>query len=122
MKKLLIILLTIATIGSAYAMPPRGGFHGGGSRTTVILGGGFYNPYYYPFGFYGYPYYPYGIPTPPSKLDLQIQGIKTDYSDKIKSVKMDDTLTKEERKEKVREFKTERSEAIIQAKQDYYKQ
>ncbi|MFT3827400.1 MAG: hypothetical protein QM731_25990 [Chitinophagaceae bacterium] len=125
MKKIMFILLSIATITTASAMPARGiggGFHGGfhaAPRTTVILNNGFYNP----FGFYyGFPYYTYGIPpTPPSKLDLQVQSIKVDYADKIKSVKMDDSLTSKEKKDKVRAFKTEREHAIIQAKRDFYK-
>lgn len=131
MKKIMIVLLSIVVATGVSAKPAAhfgGGFHGGGfhggGRTTVVVGGGFYSPFYSPWGYYyGYPFYPYATaPTPPSKLDLQIQGIKVDYNDKIKSAKMDDSLTKQEKKQTVRQLKTERSQAIIDAKKNYYKQ
>jgi len=112
----------IATVSVASAMPVGhiGGFHGG--RTTIIYGGGFYNPWYSPFSlYYGYPFAPYAVPNVPSKLDMQITDIKNDYADKIASVKMDKSLTKQEIREKVKEFKRERNEAVDEAKRNYYK-
>jgi len=121
MKKIIIATMLIATVSVASAMPAGhiGGFHGG--RTTIIYGGGFYNPWYSPFSFYyGYPFYT-TVPNMPSKLDMQITDIKNDYSDRIASVKMDKTLTKQEIREKVKAFKRERNEAIDEAKRNYYK-
>jgi hypothetical protein len=129
MKKIIVMLFAVAMVSSAYAMPPRGGFHGGGfaprPHTTVIIRGG-YSPFYSPYGYYGYPYYGYGypfatVPSRPTKLDLQIQDIKNDYSDRIQSVKSDPDLSRQERREKVKEFKAERNDAIRNAKVNYYK-
>jgi hypothetical protein len=92
---------------------------------AVSIGGGFgpFYPYYSPF--YGYPYYPYG-PTygymaRPSRLELQIQDIRTDYRDKIWSARHDKSLTRDERKKTVHSLKTERDQAIIDAQKNYYK-
>ncbi|MBN9296340.1 MAG: hypothetical protein J0I41_04970 [Filimonas sp.] len=125
MKKMIAVLLGIMFITGVSARPAAhigGGFHGGG-RTTVIVGGGLYSPFYSPFGFYyGYPFYPYAsVPVQPSKLDLQIEGIKNDYSDKIKSAKMDDSLTRQERRQTIRTLKSDRDNAILDAKKSYYK-
>ena len=124
MKKIMMILLLMAMVAGASAMP--GGHMGGGfvrgPRTTVIVGGGFYSPFYAPFGFYGYPFYAYpSMPYRPTKLDLQIEDIKNDYSDKIASVKLDSDLTGKERREKIRELKKERNDAILDARKNYYK-
>lgn len=88
----------------------------------------YYHPYfwhpYYGLGFgygYGYPYYgyPYYHPT---KLDRQIVDIENEYSDRIYSVRQDDSLTHHERRVKIRELKHERDDAINDAKRNYYKQ
>ena len=120
------MLFAVAMVSSAYAMPPRGGFHGG--RPIVIVRGG-YSPFYSPFGYYGYPYYGYGygypyatVPGRPTKLDMKVQDIRDDYSDRIASVKSDHDLSRKERREKVKEFKAERSDAIREAKVNYYKE
>jgi len=125
MKKLIIVILSFVFVSVASAQKV---VHGGGYYRphTVIVGG--YAPFY-PYGFYGAPFYgypPYGYGynnsySRPSKLDMQVEDIKHDYSDRIKSVKMDDSLTRKERKAKVSELKQERDNAIYDAKKSYYK-
>ncbi|QJB30133.1 hypothetical protein HF324_01635 [Chitinophaga oryzae] len=120
MKRIfLLVFLLAAVITSASANVPGGHFRGGYGH-TVIVHGGFYSPFYAPFGYYyGYPYYT--APYVPTKLDIQITGIKNDYADKIKSVKLDNSLTRQEKREQIREFKRDRNLDILNAQRDYYK-
>ncbi len=127
MKKAIIAVVLALTLGIASANAQGHGGHGfyHGGR-TVIVSGGYYSPYY-SFGafgpYYGYPYYGYqGVPAQPSKLDMEIAGIRNDYAEKIESVRMDNTLTGKEKRAQVREFKKERDDAIFDAKRNYYKQ
>lgn len=135
MKKSLIILLAAVLALGATAQPKiGGGFRSGGvhyvrPRVTVVapytyirpsyglgLGLGYgYSPFYSPY----YPYRRYA--ERPSQLDLQIEDIKNDYSYHISSVKHDKSFPKDERKQKVRDLKHQREDAIIEAKRDYYK-
>ena len=127
MKKLMIIMLALGITAAASAEKTvvRSGHFGGGyyrPRTTVVVGGysPFYRPYYYGYNPYLYPtYYQSYRPT---KLDLQIQDIKNDYDDKISSVRMDDSLSGKQRREKVRDLKHERDQAVTDAQKNYYKQ
>lgn len=125
MKKIIIILLAAFVTTAASAMPTSrisGGHHGGWHRPprTVIVGGGWYSPWYGPWGFYGYPWYA-TPPTPPSRLDLQLSTIRVNYADKIKSVRMDKDLTRQARRETIKNLKTQREHAIIEAQQRFYK-
>lgn len=134
MKKLLIVLLVIGASleVSAQKGGGKGGFIPSRPRTHVVVGvgagwgygafhpyyGGFYSPWYYP----PYPYVAgsyYG--SKPSRLDLEVQEIKVDYADRIKSVKKNGDIPRKERRQLIRELKSEREKAIIQAKKDYYK-
>ncbi len=140
MKKSLIILVAAVLALGATAQPKigggfrSGGFGGGGvhyvrPRVTVVapytyirpsyglgLGLGYgYSPFYSPY----YPYRRYA--ERPSQLDLQIEDIKNDYSYQISSVKHDKSLPKDERKQKVRDLKHQREDAIIEAKKEHYK-
>ncbi len=92
------------------------------ARPYVGYGFGFaYNPFYY--GGFGYPYgYPGGYYNYPSRLDRHIMDIENDYSDRIKSVRLDKSLTGHERREQIRELRRERSQAVYDAKRNYYKQ
>lgn len=131
MKKIIIILLAtvITTAASATPAAPlgggHGGWHGGGFHRpvrTVIVGGGFYNPWYGPWGYYGFGYPWYATPpTPPSKLDLQLSTIRVNYADKIKSVRMDKDLPRQERRMKIKDLKTQREHELIDAKKSFYK-
>ena len=122
MKKIMIIMISVALAGTASAQHFS---HGGGAyyRPRIIVSGGFYP--YFGFGynpFYGYPYYPYGYGyNRPSKMTMQIQDIKKDYADKIWSAKHDTSLTRKERRMKVHELKVERDNAIMDLKHNYYK-
>ena len=83
----------------------------------------YYHPYWHPyFGFnywYGRPaYYQYH----PTKLERQITDIENDYADRISSVRADDSLTHHERRQKIRELKRERNDAVDNLKKNYYKQ
>ena len=125
MKRLLVILLSLAFVTGASAQGHGGttGYHYVRPHVTVVYGA--YAPFYpyYGFGYspFGYPYYaPYGY-SRPSKLTLQIEDIKNDYRDKIWSAKHDKSLSKEQRKEKVRELKHERDQVIEDKKRNYYK-
>ncbi|HLY68140.1 MAG TPA: hypothetical protein VKR53_00340 [Puia sp.] len=125
MKKLLVIsVLSLAMVFSASAQHlirgGGGGFYGG---PRVFVGGGwgiyaplYYNPYwaYPPYGYYGYY-------RPMSKLDMQISDIKYDYSEKMALTRQDKSLTHKQRRQKIRELKHERDNAINDAKQNYYK-
>jgi hypothetical protein len=131
MKKLIIILFSLGLVISASAQRAHisGGYHY--VRPPVVVYGGGYAPFYpyygfgfgyYPFGYpFGYPYSPgYGY-TRPSKLTMQIEDIKSDYKDKISSVKQDKSLSRQDRKEKIRELKQERDNQIDDLKRNYYK-
>jgi len=88
----------------------------------------YYSPYYgfnrwgyNPYGFY--PYYGFGQAnvSAPSRLDLQIEQLRNDYAYEISSVRHDETISKTERKKRIRDLKHERKNAIIEAKRNYYK-
>jgi len=65
---------------------------------------------------YGYSYN-YGRP---SRLDLEIQDIKNDYADRIKSVRMDKAMSGRERRQEIRDLKAERDKAILDAQRSYH--
>ena len=120
MKKLLIVMISLALVGTASAQHFRGG--GVYYRPPVVVTGGFYP--YYGFGFNPFfPYYPYGSQyyNRPSKLDMQIEDIKHDYEDKIKSAKSDTSLTRKERRQKVHDLRAQRDDEIYDLKRNYYK-
>jgi len=124
MKRLLVIsVLSLAVVFGAFA---QRFIHGGGvtyySAPRVVVGGGwgFYAPLY-PYWAYPYPPYGYGYYRPMSKLDMQVQDIRHDYSEKIASVKQDKSLTGKQRRQQVRALKHERDNAIDDAKRNYYK-
>jgi hypothetical protein len=124
MKKLLIVMISLALAGGASAQHFVGhGFYGG---SRVIVSGGYYPYPYYGFGFGPfYPYYPYGYGYPysgTSRMQMQIENIKRDYKDKIWSARRDTSLTRKERRAKVHELKQERDNAIADVKKNYYKQ
>ena len=102
-----------------------GGYHSVRPRVSVGLGFG-YSPFYSPWGYGFYspwmysPYaYNYGS-SRPSRLDMTIQDIKSDYNDRIKSVRMQDDLTGREKRQTIRELKDDRDKAVVQAQKDYY--
>jgi hypothetical protein len=133
MKKLLMILMSVGIISGASAQIHGGGhfgggYYGGGFRGPVVVGGYGYAPFYgYP-GWYlglGYPFYPspYGYRNgySSSRLQSQVASIKQDYADRIYSVHNDNTLTGKEKRQKIRELKHERDNAVASAKSNYWR-
>lgn len=137
MKKLLIV---IVSLGLTFAAEAQAKINRGGAvrsfrpRTTVVavapiypyggMGWGMrygyrYSPFYSPFydPFLGYQR---REPTP-SKLDLEIEDIKNQYGHKLTSARKDKSVSKQERKQKIRELKHEREDAIIEAKKIFYR-
>jgi hypothetical protein len=109
----------------------------GSSKTTVVVvpRSNYYSPYVYGYRPYGYPYgyspfygsgygYGYGFAPRaefvPSKLDLQVEQIRNDYHYEIVTVRHDQSLSKSERRQKIRDLKRERDNAVIGAKQSYF--
>jgi hypothetical protein len=125
MKKIITIVIAVSLTIAVSAQ--RG--HGlGGGRVYIVspaysYGIG-YSPFYYsPFGYYpfGYPYGYNNNYRNSSKLQMEIDDIKNDYKDKIKSAKHDNSLSKDERNKIVHQLKTERDKAVDDAKKNYYK-
>ncbi len=81
-----------------------------------------YNPYYYrPWYYNGYsPYNSYNY-SRPTKLDMEIRDIENEYSDRIESVRMDETLSGKERRHLIRDLRNERDDRIYDLKKNYYK-
>ncbi|OQP54623.1 hypothetical protein A4H97_21915 [Niastella yeongjuensis] len=137
MKKLLLVFGLSLLL--AAGVSAQGYYHGGGRyyarpRVSVGVGIGPYFPAYpyYGFGYspyFGYPPFGYGYPmgysygyrySRPTKLDLQIQDIRSDYNERISLAKHDKSIKRKERKKRVHELEHERDKAIIQAQKDYY--
>ena len=117
-KTVTLVLLVLAVSAASAQIKGRGFFYSPGA--TVVVGGFYpslmFGPYYL-----GYPYYGYGPTYRPSKLDIQIMDIKHDFEDRISSVKLDNSLSGKERRQKIRELKKERDDAVDAAKRNYYK-
>jgi|SRR5437868_9434048 hypothetical protein len=124
MKKLIVIMVALVLTLGAFAQKRGGGVYYR-PRTYVVVGGGagfgypyyspFYNPWRYP-GVYGPTYY-----HRPTKLEMQIADIKSDYSDKIWSARHDTSLSRKERRHEVRRLKIERDHVIMDAKRNYHR-
>lgn len=127
MKKISVVLFSVILALSASAQKvivrPHPVVHVG--PRVIYYSRPYWNPYWYGgFGFrWNYPYYgrPY-YNNHQTKLEKQIQDIEDDYSDRIESVRSDDSLSGHERRVKVRELKRERDDAIYDLKKNYYKQ
>jgi hypothetical protein len=126
MKKISIVLFSVimALSASAQKVVVNPGVH---TVPRVVYyypryypGPYFYNPYYLGFNYwYGQPAYYYHHPT---KLDKQVQDVENEYSDRISSVRADDSLSHHDRRVKIRELRHERDQAVNDAKKNYYKQ
>ncbi len=131
MKKLLIIMLVLGLASGASAQSVKRNIRSISPRATIVRvvpAYPFYNPYY---GF-GYRYSPFYSPfydpffgpryqSTPSELDLEIEDIQNEYSHKLSTVRKDKSLSKDERKQQIRDLKHEREDAIIEVKKNYYK-
>ncbi|MDE3250333.1 MAG: hypothetical protein KGO82_16850 [Bacteroidota bacterium] len=123
------ILIAIVALGLSFGASAQRFGHGFGGRVYVapprVSVGIGYSPFFYsPFGFYPYGYNSlyYNRAYRPTKLDLTIEDIKNDYSQKIWAAKHDDTVPRKERRKIVHQLRAERDQAIIDAKRNYYKQ
>ena len=137
-RNILIILLTFGLAYGASAQRGHGGavvmgghgYYGGGwgyhPRTYVGVGIGLGYPWWgWGYGWYGpwyggYPAYYYGYGAMPNQLELQVRDIKNDYQQQIKDVRHDKALTHRERRAKIDQLKTDRDNAIVQARHDYF--
>jgi len=125
MKKISIVLFSVivALSASAQKIVARPVVHA--VPRVVYVYHPYWRPYWYPtYGlgyswYYGHPAYYYHHPT---KLERQIKDIENEYSDRISSVRADDSLSGHERRVKIRELRHERDRAIDAAKKNYYKQ
>lgn len=123
MKKIIVVLaVTFLATGAFAQKGPRGGVRVIAPRPVLIVGA--YSPFYYgynPYMGFGNPYVYNHFYNRPTKLDLQIADIKNDYQQKIKSAKSDNSISKAERKQVVRDLKHDRDQEIIEVKRNYYK-
>jgi hypothetical protein len=105
---------TVAVYHNVYVLHPTYGF-----------GVGYYAPFYSPYGFYGLPYgayYPYGnMYSRPSQLQKEEEDIRSDYADRIYSVRQDDSLTNKQKRQEVRALKKQRDQEIHTLVADYHK-
>ena len=118
MKQIMIIVIVM---GLTMTLSAQRGHGTGRTRVVVVspaIGFG-YSPFYYsPFG------YPYGYNNNyrgTSKLSMKVEDIKTDYSDKIKSARHDNSLSRDERKKIIHQLKADRDKAVRDLKTNYYK-
>lgn len=87
--------------------------------SPFTYGLGYGNPYFgYPY--YGYPYgYNYGHRRIPYKLELQVQSIRDDYQNRIRTARKDKSLSHSQRRQEIRNLKAERDQEIINAKLNF---
>jgi hypothetical protein len=126
MKKFIVVAICVAGLGFTAAAQKVAVYHRVHAfRPSFGFGVGYYPPFYSPFGFYGYPYgayYPYGMYSRPSKLQKEEEDIKSDYADRIYSVRQDDSLTNKQKRQEVHTLKKQRNQEIHDLVASYHKQ
>jgi len=139
MKRLLVIAMSLslaygasAQHGHTVVVPVyHGGIYAFQPRIGVGIGFGYYSPYFSPYGFYSYPfwafpyggYYPYGFANNSvSKLQKKEADIRSDYDDRIYSVRQDPSLSSKEKRQTVRSLKKQRNQEIHDLVVNYHKQ
>jgi hypothetical protein len=93
-----------------------------------------FSPYFgyglssYGYGPFGYDPFGYGFNNGyrynnnrPTKLDMKVEDIKNDYQDRIRSVRMDDELSRKEKRHKIAELKEDRDKEVNDVRKNYYK-
>ena len=138
MKKLMVVLSCAGFVYSASAQHGHsvvvGAYRGPvyvyrPPVSVVAFGVGINSPFYSPFGYYGYPYwalpygyFPYGMAYySPSKLQKKEADIRSDYADRIYSVRQDNSLTNKEKRQAVHSLKKQRDQEIRDLEANYYK-
>ncbi|HET9746424.1 MAG TPA: hypothetical protein VFP97_11975 [Chitinophagaceae bacterium] len=103
-------------------------------RTSIGVGIGspyyspYRSPYYSPF-YHSYPYrstqprpyYSTPVYSRPGRLEMEISELRTDYNDRIWSVRHDKSLSKSERKAEIRRLRSERDRAVRNAEYSYHR-
>jgi hypothetical protein len=133
MKSLIVVLVCAGLTGAANAQSTNkvnvgGVYHGGiyAFQPRIAVGVGYYSPLYGPFGYYGYPYgpfYPYASSyNRSSQLQRKEDQIRSDYADRIYSVRQDNSLTGKQKRAEVRDLKKQRKLEIHDLVANYHKQ
>ncbi|MDB5191373.1 MAG: hypothetical protein JWQ96_936 [Segetibacter sp.] len=132
MKRLIIIIFALTIAASSEAQKIRGGRVYQRPRVVMAapiypgLGFGYgfgmgyrYSPFYSPFydPFYRSPRYE----LEPKELQLQVEDIENEYDYRISTTRRDKSISGRERRQKIRDIKHGRDNAIIDAKRNYYK-
>ena len=119
MKKLIVVVVICVGLGftaSAQKVRTVAVYHSVYVQPAFGFGVGYYPPFYSPYGFYGLPYgayYPYGnMYSRPSKLQKEEEDIRSDYADRIYSVRQDESLTNKQKRQEVRSLKKQRDQEI----------
>jgi hypothetical protein len=134
MKKIIIVMtsLTLAITASAQRVSHGGGHISHGPVTRVYVspysyGFGYGFPYYgspyYGYGPFGYSPFGYGYPSNyrrmPYQLNMEIETIKSDYQNQIKTTRKDKSMSAKQRRQNIRSLKDQRDKDIVTAKMDY---
>lgn len=135
MKKLLVILfcsgISLGVVAQHGHSVVVGAYHGPVYVYHPPVLVGVYSPFYGPYGFYGIPFggfpYPGYFPYPssyntPSKLQKKEADIRSDYNDRIYSVRQDGSLTNKEKRQAVHSLKKQRNQEIHDLVANYHKQ
>lgn len=119
MKKIIMLaLLGLLVLNVSAQKVVRGGYSRY-PRTYIVrswvpyYGYGYYPPYWYS------PYNNYY--NRPSKLDIKLEDIRSDYQDKIRSARRDKSISRSQRKEIIHNLKSERDKELRDTKANYYK-
>lgn len=83
----------------------------------------------YGYPFFGYPYfgYPYGYgpyayrPMASSRLNSEINAVKSEYRHKIKAVRKDKSISSAQRKQNISKLKSDRENAIADVEKNFSK-
>jgi hypothetical protein len=135
MKKLVVMVIALGLVFGASAQYKRTGPRNvRPGKTVIVRTYPSISPFYgYGRGYYGYSplygYSPFGYgfnngympQNRPTKLDLEVEDIKNEYQDRIKSVRLADDLSRKEKRQKVQELKSMRDKLITETKKNYYK-
>lgn len=135
MKKLVVVLVSLGLAFGAYAQKGRGPVRSPRPPQKVVIVRSYppFSPYFgygrsmYGFGPFGYDPFGYGFnngyryQNRPTKLDMQVEDIKNDYQDRIRSVRLNDELSRKEKRHKIATLKEDRDKEINDVRRNYYK-
>ncbi len=139
MKTVLAIMISLSLCMGASAQRRFGGFYHAYSAPRVVVAPSFGFGYGYSsvglglgygYPFFGYPYLSYPVPmygyrggygynNASSQLALKIQSITLDYKNEIKAARHNKSISRTERRTKIRNLKNEREQAIVTAQENF---